>query len=779
MSTNGTKISALNEVLSVSNDDYVIVNQNGTTKKVKVQAIKGADNLTSDYVELTATNGGKYRLKVNEDGEMICYPSEVDTAKEATEGENIYYDGLIINQIYGGGNAIVETPVSHSFIELYNMREESVNLKGLYLWYRAKTGSWRSLQLKGVVPPKHSFLIRCGKHNDLNAECVRLPIKKYDMTWDIKLANTGFSVYLCIGSETPEDNPVRSRVDINGNTTYTNGRYIDLIGGGGKESDQTIIAYETYYWHCMDKDTALRRCDYANSGKHNIGTNKKNKGNNQGDCEAINYKTSVVSYYRPRSLADGHWGVYDSKPRLKANYPNCINIMYGEDGNTSRTFTYQTSITDEGYLKYRKHGTREWKVVETSKEVIQHLDGEYTLHRVIIHDLEETTYEYKLGYDGCWSEEETFEVKTHSDNSPINFLWTTDAQSWSLEEYKAYVVSMQNILEWEDFEFRLETGDVSQNANRVFEWNEYYRSSGRATKNMCTALTCGNNDLIEKKYSDAFNYYMTAENQVWNSVHAWDLGFTHFVCLNSNTDSTYVDGVGSIGGFANTDAFLQAQCDWLDQHLEEVNRRPVKPRWTIIYVHLAPFTVSRAKRLQRFVPIFEKYKIPLILCGHNHTYARTKALYTGYNGTDAYNDYQDTSGNFLSLEQVEARGADESNINKEEDLANGTHYIMMNATGFKLSGRERLVTLPHGLAGVEGHDNGSGQPWWYKPEVCVTTTQPTYGMIEIGYDAINVKIYTVQNVLVTDANKNITINSHGSQSRRLHDELTINYSDRN
>ena len=162
MSTNGTKISALNEVLSVSNDDYVIVNQNGTTKKVKVQAIKGADNLTSDYVELTATNGGKYRLKVNEDGEMICYPSEVDTAKEAKEGENIYYDGLIINQIYGGGNAIVETPVSHSFIELYNMREESVNLKGLYLWYRAKTGSWRSLALKGVVPPKHSFLIRCG-----------------------------------------------------------------------------------------------------------------------------------------------------------------------------------------------------------------------------------------------------------------------------------------------------------------------------------------------------------------------------------------------------------------------------------------------------------------------------------------------------------------------------------------------------------------------------------------------------------------------------------------
>ena len=89
-----------------------------------------------------------------------------------------------------------------------------------------------------------------------------------------------------------------------------------------------------------------------------------------------------------------------------------------------------------------------------------------------------------------------------------------------------------------------------------------------------------------------------------------------------------------------------------------------------------------------------------------------------------------------------------------------------------------MVTLPVGLSGVEGHDNGSGQPWWYKPEVCVTTTQPTYGMVEIGYDSINVKIYTVQNVMVTDSNKNITINPYGVQTKRLHDELTINYSDR-
>ena len=54
MATNGTKISALTEVISVNDDDYIIVNQNGSTKRVKVKAVKGANNLTEEYVELTA-----------------------------------------------------------------------------------------------------------------------------------------------------------------------------------------------------------------------------------------------------------------------------------------------------------------------------------------------------------------------------------------------------------------------------------------------------------------------------------------------------------------------------------------------------------------------------------------------------------------------------------------------------------------------------------------------------------------------------------------------------
>ena len=57
-----------------------------------------------------------------------------------------------------------------------------------------------SLELKGIVPPKHSFLIRGARIKEDTDASIRIPIKHYDMQWDIKMASTGFSAYLKIGS---------------------------------------------------------------------------------------------------------------------------------------------------------------------------------------------------------------------------------------------------------------------------------------------------------------------------------------------------------------------------------------------------------------------------------------------------------------------------------------------------------------------------------------------------------------------------------------------------
>lgn len=775
----GKKISELIQSTVVSGEELIPVLVDGQNKAIKAKYLKGADNLSDEHVDIVADDGETYRIKVV-NGQIVATNVKAFTAKAAVEGENKLYDGLIINQMYGGGNELVETPVSHSFIELYNFRDEEVNLKGLYLWYRAKAGSWQSLELEGIVKPRHSFLIRCGQHNPLYAPCVRCNVVDYDMSWNIKLASTGFSCYLCIGSETPEDNPVRQTVDAEGLVTWTNGRYIDLLGAGGVKDSETIWAYETRYLHCMDINTGVHRVDFANSGEFVIGSNAAVSGFNDCDCEPINFKTCDVNIYKPRCSKDGRWTEFFDKPKQKETLPSMINIMYGENGDNTRTFTFQTPIVSSGFVKIRKDGELKWREYETTTELAANVDCDTTLHRCIVRDLEVGDYEYMVGTEGCASDAYCFSVEEHNAENPIRVLWTTDQQAWTKKEYDVWQMAARFLNKKASlFDFHLNTGDISQNASRRFEWQYYYDYSKDITKNMPHVICCGNNDLIDKKYSDAFNYYITAENQFANSVYAFDLGYTHFVCLNSNTDSTYVEGVGSVGGYADTDAFLEAQAVWLDEHLTEVEKRAVKPRWVIVFAHLGPFTVGRTKRLQRWIAPLEKHKVDMFLCGHNHAWSVSKPLYTGfdYNKSKAFNDYVtkvDGTSDLKIVDEFQADGATE--INREADPANGTYYVLNQATGYKLSGKEKPLTLAT-LAGTK-HVNTDNSPWWLSAQGL--PQNPVYIDLQIGYDKIICDSYEITGIKGSDSYKNTIINYDLSKvgETKFH-SLVINYSDRN
>ena len=243
--------------------------------------------------------------------------------------------------------------------------------------------------------------------------------------------------------------------------------------------------------------------------------------------------------------------------------------------------------------------------------------------------------------------------------------------------------------------------------------------------------------------------------------------------------------------------------------MAEVNARGEKPRWVVVYMHLSPFTVSRAKRLQCFVPKFEKYKIPLVICGHNHTNSRSIPLYTGYQKGMDYFDYQTTAGVVKTKNEVENKGmmggnpvADETLIKHNADPANGTYYVMINATGYKLSGKEKIVSIHNDLkASVYNsnptiasdgngepfyHDNGAGQPWWYKNETkgeyvgaMPKTSQPTYAMINITANSITIEMKQIKGVLVSDVNKNVAVQDYGTQTIETYDKLVINYNERN
>ena len=122
---------------SVNDTDKILVYDGTVSRTVQVGLLKGASNLTNEYVELEGKDGNLYRVFIDKEGNTKSVKSEAFTANNPKEEDNLEpkYQALIINQVYGGGDNLSGTAVSHSIIELNNLSNTELNLKGLYLWY--------------------------------------------------------------------------------------------------------------------------------------------------------------------------------------------------------------------------------------------------------------------------------------------------------------------------------------------------------------------------------------------------------------------------------------------------------------------------------------------------------------------------------------------------------------------------------------------------------------------------------------------------------------------
>ena len=134
---------------SVNDTDKILVYDGTDSRTVEVSLIRGSSNVTNEYVELTGEDGNLYRVFVDYDGNAKAIKSEAFTSADPNSTDNIEdkYQSLIINQMWGGGDLLSGTAVSHSFIELYNLNKSELNLKGFYLWYKRGTSAWEKLEL--------------------------------------------------------------------------------------------------------------------------------------------------------------------------------------------------------------------------------------------------------------------------------------------------------------------------------------------------------------------------------------------------------------------------------------------------------------------------------------------------------------------------------------------------------------------------------------------------------------------------------------------------------
>lgn len=273
-------VDALTGIVSISGDAKV-----GSVLAAEVSGSNNTGTLAyqwmADGTVIDGANAQTYQLTDSELGKVITVAvtssvesgSLVSAATQAVIKEELKNDHIIINQVYGGGNND-ETPVTHSFIELYNPTEKDVELGTYSLGYlsngKSNTPAEVKLALSGTIPSHTSYLVRCEAQDDSTPELIKFSVDTYDQEWAQTIDNKRYQITLYNGSKTED------AVSVNeGNVE------------GAALPDGTI-----------SKQKAIRRKNFADTN------------NNTSDFEVVSYRddANAAAEKYPRSLADGAWG---------------------------------------------------------------------------------------------------------------------------------------------------------------------------------------------------------------------------------------------------------------------------------------------------------------------------------------------------------------------------------------------------------------------------------------------------------------------------------------
>ncbi len=242
----------------------------------------------ADGSAIAGANAGSYTLTDKEEGkritvEVTCSVETGTLISEATEAvikPDVKNDHLLIHQVYGGGQND-GTPVTHSFIELYNPTDAPVSLSGYSLGYLSggKNGPAAeevTLPLSDREIPAHaSYLIRCEAQDDSTPELITLRIEAFDQEWTQTIDNKRYRLIL-----------------------YAAGKVVDGVSVNEGDVEGPALADGA-----ISKQKAIRRKSFADTDS------------NAADFEVVSYQgadAETVAKNRPRSLSDGAWGTGDT-----------------------------------------------------------------------------------------------------------------------------------------------------------------------------------------------------------------------------------------------------------------------------------------------------------------------------------------------------------------------------------------------------------------------------------------------------------------------------------
>lgn len=220
--------------------------------------------------------------------------------------------------------------------------------------------------------------------------------------------------------------------------------------------------------------------------------------------------------------------------------------------------------------------------------------------------------------DGEWTNTEYVRSKkitpvpldTSAAKSEFSFLHVSDTQASTRSQFAQWG-RLTELLNDEDYDFTVHTGDLTDNADNTAEMDMFYDNSGAVMQKPFIPVV-GNHDQKSstkaKLFSEYFGTLPGSEAPCpvpGGTTASFDYGNAHFVILNTESD-------------------LTVQKQWLGEELAKTDKK-----WKIVAMHRSPYGAVGVNDTVAFASVFDKYHVDLVIHGHDHLYLRSKPLYNG------------------------------------------------------------------------------------------------------------------------------------------------------
>lgn len=255
----------------------------------------------------------------------------------------------------------------------------------------------------------------------------------------------------------------------------------------------------------------------------------------------------------------------------------------------------------------------------------------YTSHKAIATGLTpNTTYSYRVGYDGNWSNIKSF-ITANTNKEEFKFLYMTDSHIMDNEyvenaRWSAITAAKQA----PDAKFLLFTGDFVETGteqNSEWEWEQWFEVSMKPLlSRMALAPTDGNHDdtpnlnyTYHFNTDKAFNETATVKPQFDGITYSFVYGDALFM-VYSHQDFWR----GSYSYANGTSTYLSN--DVANWFRDQVEKYP-DTKWRIAAVHKNLFTGSGHQADEdgalfraTLLPVFQELNIDFVIQGHDHIY---------------------------------------------------------------------------------------------------------------------------------------------------------------